>query len=86
MIDSFHSSGNSSFFKRELISLCISERIVLKPLYSILPGFDQYLVIFTFLIFPIAVSNSKALGSVTSVPVVRIDVSLTSLTPCKFNN
>ena len=31
MIDSFHSSGNSSLLNMEFISLLISERIVLTP-------------------------------------------------------
>jgi hypothetical protein len=51
MIDSFHSSGNSSLFQIEIINLWISQRIVLHPalinfagIWSI-PG-DLYIFIF----------------------------------------
>jgi len=37
-------------------------------------------------IFPIAVSTSKVLSSGTSGSVICTDVSLTLLTPCKFNS
>jgi len=45
MIDSFHSSGNSSLFQIELISLWISDQIVLPLIWSILLEFYEFLVI-----------------------------------------
>ena len=65
MIDSFHSAGNSSLFQTELVSVRISELIVLSLLESFLLGFDQHLVICLFS-FSIAISTSKALGSDSS--------------------
>ena len=66
MIDSFHSSGNSSLFQTEVISLWTSQRIVLPHalinsagVWSI-PG-DLWLFSFS-----IANSNSEAHGSGTS--------------------
>ena len=50
MIGSFHFSGNSSLFQIELISLWISERIVLPPAL-ILFEFDQHLEICVCLAF-----------------------------------
>jgi len=49
MVDSFHSSGNSSLFQREIISLWISQRKVVPLALITLLGFDQYLVIYIFL-------------------------------------
>jgi hypothetical protein len=47
---------------------------------SILPEFDQYLVLCIFFSFLIATLSSKALGLGTSGSAVRISVCLTSLT------
>ena len=51
MINSFHSSDNSSLFQIELISLWISEQIVLHPALINSAGIDQHLVICVFLDF-----------------------------------
>ena len=86
MIDSFHSSRNSSLFQIEIISLWIWQQIFL-PLALIsstgiwsIPG-DLW-----FYSFSIANSNSKALGSGTIGPTVCIYACLTSLTSCTFNS
>jgi len=84
MIDSFHSAGNSSLFQIELVSVRISERIVLSLLESFLLGFHQYIVICLFN-FSIAISTSKALDSGTSGSAECIYVCLKSLTPCIFS-
>jgi len=86
MIDSFYSSGNYSLFRIQIISLWISQWIVLPPslinsatIWPI-PG---YLRLFGF---PIANSISKTLGPGTGDTAVCISVCLTSLTPFTFNS
>ena len=73
---SFHSSGNYSLFKIELVSLWISDWIVLIPAPEIwsIPG---DLCLFSF---SMAISTSKTLGSDTSGSVLSISVCLTLLT------
>ena len=86
MIDSSHSSGNSSLFQIQIISLWIALQIVLPPALInsagiwLIPGY------FLFFSFPIANSTSKALGSGTSGSTVCISACLTSLPSCTFNS
>jgi len=82
MIDFFHSSGNSSLFRIELIRLWISERNILPPDLINSTGMWSVpadLCLFRFLI---TISNSKSLGSGTSGSAVCISVCQTSLNPC----
>ena len=86
MIDCFYSSGISSLFQIELISLWVSERNVLSSalissagIWSI-PG-DLFLFSLS-----IAISTWKALGSSTSGYAVCISVCLISLNPWTFNS
>ena len=84
-IDSFHSSGNFSFFEIEVISLWISPQVVPPPALissagiSLIPG-DLWLFN-----LPIANSTSKALSLSTSGSAVCISACPTSLTPCTLN-
>ena len=87
IIDSFHSSGNSSLFQTELVSLWMSQQTVLPPalissagIWSI-PG--DLLLSFSF---SVAFLNSKALSSAKSGYDVYNSVCLTSLTPNTFNS
>ena len=86
MIDSFHSAGNCSLFQIELISLRISERIVLLP--TVITSAGIWSVPGDLCLFSpaIAISNSKALGSDSCGSAVCISVCLTSLNPMYGEN
>jgi len=75
-IHSFHASGNSSFFQIELTSLWISERIVLPP--AVINSAGIWLIPGDLFLFgpPIAISNSKALGSGASGSAVCMYVCI----------
>ena len=63
IIDPFHSSGNSSLFQIEIISLWIAQRIVLRPALISSAGIWSIPGDLWFFSFSIANSTSKALGS-----------------------
>jgi hypothetical protein len=81
MIDSFHSSGISSLFQREIISLWIAHQIFLLPALINSAGIWWVPGDLWHFNFSIANSTSKALVSDSSCIVVCISVCLTSLTP-----
>ena len=86
MINSFHSSDNSSSLQIELISLWITEQIVLTPPLINSAGIwwiPEDLCPFSF---SIAISNSKVLGSGTSGSALFMFLCLTSLPPCTFKS
>ena len=66
MIDSFHSSGNSSFFQIEVIRLWISKKIVLPP--ALMSSGSIWLIPGDLWLFNLSISNwtSEALSSGTS--------------------
>ena len=75
MINSFLSSDNSSLFQIELISLWISEPIVLPPDLTNSAGIWSVPGDFYLFIFPIAISDSEALLSGTSGSAIYIFLS-----------
>ena len=85
MIDSFHSSGSSSLFRIEVISLWISERIVLLCALIRSAGIWQVPGDLCLVMFWTDTSTAKAMGSGTSGSAVCVTVCLTSLiswNPC----
>jgi hypothetical protein len=88
MINSFHSSGNSSLFQIEIISLWISQWIVLPPTLISSTGIRAIPGDFWLVSFSITNWTSVALGSGTSDSAVCISVCLPSSTPrtCVFNS
>jgi len=82
---SFHSLGNSYLFQIELISLLISEWIVLPPALISSAGILSVSGDLWLFNFSVANLTSKALGSGTSGSAVFISVRLTSLTSCTFS-
>jgi len=86
MMDSFHSSGNSSLLQIELISSWISEWIVLPP--SLINSVRIWSIFYDLCLFsfPVTISTPKALGSGTSGCAVCFSVCLVSLTPCTFSS
>jgi hypothetical protein len=77
MIDSFHCSGKSSLFGRDLITLRISEQILLPPTLMNYAGCFPVPGDLCRFTFSVAISNSKALDSGTSDSAVCVFVSLT---------
>jgi hypothetical protein len=62
-----------SLFQTELMSLWILVKISVLP-ESVVPEFDHYLAIYTFLTFQTAISNSKGLGSGTNGSAICISI------------
>jgi hypothetical protein len=76
-MESFHSPGNSYLFQMELISLWISERIVLPPALICSVGIwsrPDYLCLFSSSVFMLA---SKVVGSGASGSAIFISVCWT---------
>ena len=72
--------------KQDLISLWISQQIVIPPALINSTGIWSIPGDLWFFSFSIASSNSKALGSGTSGSAVCISACLTFLAPCTFNS
>ena len=86
MIESSHSSGNSSLLQIELISSWISERTVLPSALTNSAGICSMPVDQSLFSFSTAISKSEALGSGTRGFAACIFLCLTSLNPCTFNS
>ena len=83
MINSFHSSGNSSLLKIK-ISLWGTQLIFLPPALINYAGICSKPDDLWIYIFSMANSMSKALDSGTSSSAVCISACLTSLAPCRW--
>jgi hypothetical protein len=84
MINSFHSSGNSSLFQIEIISFWVAQLIFLPPALINCAGICSKPDDLWLYIFSMANSTSKALGLGTSSSSVCISACLTSLAPCRW--
>ena len=86
LVFTMKNSGNSSLSQIELISLWISEQILLRPALINSAGIWSIPGDFYLLSFSLAISTSKALGSGTSCFAVCVSVCLTSLSACTFSS